>query len=163
MEKKNDGEVKKGKKKGLTKFNTSDTKEKFAEWIAFPTLLRKMVPDQIESLGIHPSEIDPLLMIKTRDELAATLGYSRIRLFQFSKEDGFKKLVYKYENNWFSDRTPNVILGLYKAAVKEGDAARAKLWMQIYRDFKEKQELKHTVDLEEIKALTETIKGFLNK
>jgi hypothetical protein len=59
------------------------------------------------------------------------------------------------EKEYIGKHTPNVLIGLYKGAVKDGDAARVKLWMQIFRDFTEKQQTTHVVDIEEIKELTE--------
>jgi len=153
----------KGNKNTLTKYDITGAKEKYAEWLAFPSIIRKMEDSNIRILGINPDEIDPILKITTRVELSKVIGFSRESMNRWEGETEFRKIREEKELEYMGKQTPNVMAAFYKGAIKEGDAPRMKLWMQIYRKFVEKQEQKHTVDLDAVKELTQTIKGFLNK
>ena len=145
----------------LHKIGGLTVKEKYAQWLAFPAFLRGLNDSQIVSMGIDASDADPLLMIKTKTDFAKVLKISRRQLYFYEKDKEFKEKVKEFEREWSSNRTPNVILSLYRGALKHGDAARVKLWLQLFRGFTDKIENKHTVDLPEIKELTEKIRGFL--
>ena len=42
---------------------------------------------------------------------------------------------------WGKDRIPDVLAGMYKKAVSEGNATEVKLWLQYFDDWKEKSEV----------------------
>lgn len=126
------------------KFNPEQRKEIIAQWKAFPSLLRRMTPSEMQILGLDPTESEVFLLLKTRAELAEHLRVSVRQLYTDEHTDEVDKRIKELEKRWAGDRTPNVILGLYRGAVKEGDAARAKLWFQIFRDWKEKGVTEHT-------------------
>lgn len=158
--------AKKPQKSELTKVDKLggfSPREMYAKWLAFPSTLRRISSDDFEKLGIDSSEVSDLLMIKTRVEFAKAIGMSRSQLYKYEDEKEFQELRYKYLKEWGVDRTPAMIMALYRKALAEGDAGRVKLWMQIFHDFTEKSETKHTVDTEEIKRLTSVIQGFLKK
>jgi DNA-binding XRE family transcriptional regulator len=166
MAQENNIELKKGKKVNSRKFPNLDgftAKEMFAQWVAFPSLLRKFSEVQRDQLGLDATDIDSLLLLQTREEFAKAIGMSRRNLYNYENEEDFNGLVQKFKKRWGGKRTPNMILALYKEGVREGDAPRVKLWHQIFEDFTEKQETKHTVDLKEVKELTSLIKGFLKR
>jgi len=144
--------TKKATSQNFPKFSPEQRMEIIAEWKAFPSLIRKMGLDAIQILGLDPSEWEAFLLLKTREELADHLGISRRQLYTDEHTDEVEKRVKELEKKWGGDRTPNVILGLYRGAVTEGDAARAKLWFQIFRDWSEKQKVEHagTISLIEL-------------
>ena len=135
--------TKKATSQNFPKFSPEQRMEIIAEWKAFPSLIRKMGLDAIQNLGLDPSEWEVFLLLKTREELADHLGISRRQLYTDEHTDEVEERVRELEKKWAGDRTPNVILGLYRGAVKEGDAARVKLWFQIFRDWSEKQKMEH--------------------
>lgn len=59
----------------------------------------------------------------------------------------YEKRVRALRKKWAFDKTGDVIFGIYKAAVKGNDKSQ-KLWMQVFEDFTEKQDVQHTLKVE---------------
>ena len=56
---------------------------------------------------------------------------------------------------WGKDRTPDVILGLYRNAVQQGHAADALAWMKLIEDWQDKSEVNvHYAQLKELQDIT---------
>jgi len=75
---------------------------------------------------------------KTQGELAQKFGVGEDTLSEWKQREGFWEAVEKKRREWGKERTPNVILGLYRKAVKDGNAAEAKLWLQYFEEWTEK-------------------------
>jgi DNA primase catalytic subunit len=142
-------------------YTKNNQSEQYAKWLAFPVLLRRLTPIQIQELGMDPNEIESYLMVKSRIELAKYFKVGRKQLYRWVEKEGFRQRVWELEKEWGSERTPNVLLGLYRAAVREGDAARVKLWLEYFREWQEKQEVR--MESNDIKTLTEEIKKLAEK
>ena len=82
-------------------------------------------------------------------------------LSEWKKDSGFWEEVRTEWRKWGKDRTPNVIAGLYKKAVNEGNASEALAWMKIIEEWQEKSTVK--VESEELKKLTEQMRKIAEK
>lgn len=97
-----------------------DIYEEYINWMALPHELREPPTQELfaKKFGIH---------IDTTTD--------------WKKREGFWTDVKKKRNDWAKSKTPDVINALYKKAVKEGNAAEAKLWLQYVDEWTEKQAL----------------------
>jgi len=64
-------------------------------------------------------------------------------LSEWQKRDGFWENVKKLWKEWGRGRTPEVVLGLYRKAVKEGNASEAIAWFKLIEDWQERK----TIDI----------------
>lgn len=94
-----------------------DGYEKFVVWTALPGPLREP---------------------QTQKDLAVVLGVPEATLSDWKKREGFWEEVMKNVKDWARDKTPNVVMGLYRRAVKTGDAKAATLWIKWLHDWQEK-------------------------
>lgn len=90
--------------------------EQFIEWTAMPAQIREP---------------------KLQSELAAKLKVDPATLSDWKRRDGFWDDVTKQIRLWAKDRTPAVVDALAKRAIKTGDPAAAKLWLQVFDSFVE--------------------------
>ncbi|MHA1225141.1 MAG: phBC6A51 family helix-turn-helix protein [Candidatus Hodarchaeales archaeon] len=101
--------------------------EKFVRWMALPSPVREP---------------------QTQLELAKELGVDFTTLSRWKRVEGFWEEVGKIRKEWGRERTPTVILGLYKKAIAEGNAAEVKLWLKYFEDWDEKQVVKLEGEIE---------------
>lgn len=87
----------------------------FIEWIALPNKLRKP---------------------KTQRELAHKFGIGEDTLSDWKHREGFWEEVERKRQNWGKERTPNVLLELYKKASETGYPRAVRLWFEVVEDKK---------------------------
>ena len=114
--------------------------EEFITWMALPEFYR--VP-------------------KTQGELAQKFGVGEDTLSEWKQREGFWDAVKKRRREWGKERTPNVILGLYRKAIESGNAAEAKLWLQYFEEWTEKTWVEHSFDTETIEVAKKALKEFI--
>ena len=114
--------------------------EEFVEWVSLPEVLR---------------------MPKTQGELAVKFGLGEDTLSNWKGRACFWDLVKRKRETWGRERTPNVIMGLYRKAVKDGNAAESKLWLQYFENWTEKTETK--IDTGESLLSDEKFKEIIQK
>lgn len=90
----------------------------FVRWIATPTVLR-----------------DP----PTQAEFSAKFGIGHDALANWKKQSNFWKEVKALTDEWGKERTPDVVAGIYRSAVK-GNPHSQKLWLQAFAGFNEHQQ-----------------------
>ena len=81
--------AKKSKKVNTTKVDILggvSVKDKYAEWLAFPSLIRKLGQEQQAQLGLDVSEIDELLMIPTKVKFAEVVSLPRSTLYLYEQD-----------------------------------------------------------------------------
>lgn len=106
----------------------------FVQWIATPEALRTP---------------------KTQAELAKKFGVGADTLSEWKQRNGFWEAVAQVRKSWGQERTPDVILGLYKRA-QTGSAAEVKLWLQYFEGWTEKNLVKVEDDTyNELRSLTD--------
>jgi len=88
----------------------------------------------IDWIGLPSPERVP----KNQRELAFHLGVEESTLSNWKKTNGFWEEVRKKRIEWAKDKTSNVLLGLYRRALKEGGASEVKLFLQYAGEFNEK-------------------------
>lgn len=123
----------KPKKKGV--YKKAEWLE-FVRFTAFPRVLRN------KEFGFE-----------TDKAFGAAQKINHDTLVKWKKDQEFWDAVAMTLKKWGKDRTPDVIMGLYRNAVKSGNAAEAKLWLQYFEDWKEKNETDLTLTKETLKAI----------
>ena len=140
---------KKKKSQNTTKWDISEI---LSDWLAFPPLIRKLADSEIEKLGLDKTEMNPdnpFLLIRTRTELAEKLHLDRKRMWEIEHSEEIQKRKREKQEKWGRSKTPNIIAGLYKATIIEGDAARVKLWFQFFEGWQITQKIKFVDENEE--------------
>lgn len=103
--------------------------EEFVLWFALP-------PDAKIRMGIE-----------FQNQFAEHYNVSGKTLTFWKDRPDFEKRVRELRRKWAFDKTGDVIYGIYKAAIKGNDKSQ-KLWMQVFEDFTEKQDVQHTLKVE---------------
>ncbi len=138
MEKKNDSKIKEGmqkpKKKGRAKLTEF---ELYGSFLALPT------DDKDKVFGFH-------------DDAGFSIKYkvSRPTLSEWKQDDRLWEIRDKYMKK-FREYTPNVLKYLYKGMAEKNGAPEAMAWFKLVEKYTDKTEIKHGVNLEEVKKLTE--------
>lgn len=74
-------------------------------------------------------------------EFAKKFKLNSCTLCEWKKDPEFWEAIRDTLKLWGKDRIPDVIAGMYKKAVSEGNATEVKLWLQYFDDWKEKSEV----------------------
>ncbi len=88
---------------------------------------------------------------------------SSATVFDWKSRENFWADVSRTTKRWGRDRTPNVLLSLYRTAVKQGKAAEAKLWLEIFEDFSTKSETFLNVHRESLKNIQNNVRALLEQ
>ena len=111
-------------------------KEMLCRFVALPRVLRQ------EEFGF-----------KNLTDFAKKYEVDKATLSLWLREDEVKDKIRENWKEWGRDRTPNVILALYRTAVKEGRASEVKAWMQIIEEIEEKATVLHRGVVELVEKL----------
>lgn len=95
----------------------------FARFIAYPQVLQE------SEFGFH-----------TEEGFAKANHVDHSTLVEWKKTEEFWDERDKWMRLWGKRQTPEVLRGVQRNAIKDGNAAGAKLHMQIFEDFKERSE-----------------------
>ncbi len=117
------------------RYREADYRE-YIRFIAFPKALRE------KEFGF-----------KNDDEFAKDKKINAGTLSVWKKSVNFWDDVKAQWKKWGRNRTPDVILGLYGKAVREGNAAEALAWMKIVEDWKEKTETEFSMTRQTLQTL----------
>lgn len=113
----------------------------FVRFTAFPKFLR------VKEFGI-----------KTDAEFGKKYHLSKDTVTDWKRSDEFWDSVTATWKRWGKDRTPDVILGIYRKASMTGDAGAAKLWMEVIEDFKERGEVEHSLSRKTLKDIQDNMR-----
>lgn len=134
--------------------------ETYAKWFSLSPVLRLLSEDQLNKLGIDSPEELELLKIKNQREFARKFKIGEDVLSEWKQREDFWQLVDKLKKQWGKSKTPSVLVGFFKKAVSEADAARVKLWLEYFEDWKTKSE----IDInQETKIEEKSIEEIVNK
>lgn len=89
----------------------------FVAWTALPTELR--VP-------------------KTQRELAKKFGVGEDTLSEWKRRNGFWEEVTDKRKAWGRERTPDVMLALFKRIQRTGSAPEVRLWLEVVEEWQSK-------------------------
>ncbi len=84
-------------------------------------------------------------------------------LCRWKNEQTFWDEVKKTWKRWGKDKTPDVILGLYRTAVKQGRAAEALAWMKIVEDWQEKLDVQDVYARKTLKDIQDNIRRLVER
>ena len=105
---------------------------------------------------------EPFRSPKTQGEFAKEHKIGEDSISEMKKREGFWEEVKEKRKEWGKERTPDVILGLYKKAVKDGNAQEVKLWLQYFEGWSEKQEIKHSGEItEKVEVSVEELENYI--
>lgn len=85
--------------------------------------------------------------IETKTRFCEFYNVKSTSLWRWEDRPDFIARVKELRKKWAFGKTSDVIYGIYKSAVSGNDKSQ-KLWMQVFEDFQEKQEVRHTVSVE---------------
>ena len=140
----------------------------FAFWMSLPGIAKdekyferasapKLDPDQ-ESL------IKDLVGTSTLNGISKLLNIDVHTLIRWKKNPLFKKMVEKFDMNNDATRFKrDVDYSFTRATIKHADAARVKLWKQLYEGWVEKDATRHELDAENIIGIQEQLKALAVK
>lgn len=130
--------------------------ELFALWMSIPFAMRTNTP---KGLGLDDPEFLKLVNCKSRDAFGKLMHVSPKQLTEWSKREDFQKKVAEI------NRQSNVLrfkkqvdFSFTMATINEGDAARRKLWAQLYEGYKERSVQENPEAAEELKKQTQMLR-----
>lgn len=116
-----------------------------------------------EGKNLHHKEAEFLQFAEfcalPKKEREETYGFSMFKQFaekydldentltDWRKEARFAELVDKNRKRWFSERTPEVLLSLYRTILKKGQAAEIALWLKYVEEWTEKMNIPNPIGL----------------
>ena len=122
--------------------------EIYKAWRSLPSILRYppskyTATEYAQSLGIENEEILELLEIRTKGDFATKYHVHPNTLTNWEKVLRNSPTL-QDTKHWATNLTKNMILSMYRHAMKSGNPAMYKLWFQVIEDFKEAT--RHEID-----------------
>jgi hypothetical protein len=105
--------------------------ESYAMWKAMPSVLRGQPRQVLEKFGIEDDVAISLLEIKTQTEFAKRFDIKDLATLTDWNRKIEKEGIIQRLNAWARKLTPNVLMALYKATIKDGKASEVKTWYEI--------------------------------
>jgi len=124
--------------------NRTQDFEAYLLWKTLPSFLKGAPEDKIRAFGFTDYELFGLFSLKTQGDFARRFKINKCTLSAWNNKIRDEGLVSPIMMGWMKRLTPNVAAGFYSAVVKEGDAARVKLWLQWVEGWSEKTGTKET-------------------
>lgn len=115
----------------------------YIQWLAIPTMLRSLPDDQVEKMGYPTDDIVfmKLLRAKRKKYFCEEFGVSVNMPAIWEKEpDFFTELNQVSQNSHVMKFRKDVDFAFTHKTMKHGDAARMKLWKQLYEGWSERTE-----------------------
>jgi hypothetical protein len=94
----------------------------------------------------HPERMEEF-GFTTLGEFAKRFKVNPGTLSEWLKEPEIQEQIKATWKRWGKERTPDVIMSLYKKAITEGNAAEAMTWMKIIEDWTEETHHKHSGEI----------------
>lgn len=85
--------------------------------------------------------------VESQADFAEQYNVAAQTLTRWKDRADFQPRVRELRKKWAFDKTGEVIYSIYKSALKGNDKSQ-KLWMQVFEDFTEKQDVQHTLKVE---------------
>lgn len=113
-------------------------------WRSLPSLLKGKDKDELKRVGFEDDLFIELLQIKNKSEFAKRFNLSLSTLKSWDEKIKAEDLIFKSLYDWAKPLTPNVVLALYRTAVKSGRASEVMMWLKLIEGWRE--ELKIDMD-----------------
>lgn len=92
-------------------------------------------------------EREELYGFATAKDFGAKYDVGEVTLSLWKKEDNFWQIVDSHRKKWFKERTPEVLLSLYRTILKKGNAAEIALWLKYIEEWTEKVNIPNPIGL----------------
>jgi hypothetical protein len=140
----------------------------YAFWLSIPGVLKNKrsayFKDIIKDSKFKDKEIDAILEAKNLKEVAIALNTSREQLSRWHKMDWVQKRIdYFNKFNNVMRFKKDIDYSFTQATIKSADAARVKLWKQLYEGWVEKSSNLHEFDENNIVGIQEQLKSLAEK
>ena len=133
--------------------------EAYAIWSSIPLALRRLKPQQLEGLGIDTDDelLSKLINIRTKTQFAKEFNIDRGNLSDWEKREDFQKRVEELnmKNNVLRYKK-DIDFKFTRKTIQEADAARVKLWKQLYEGWKETTE--QNVNFKQLEEIATALK-----
>ena len=122
-------------------------KEALRVWLSIPSIFLGAPDNIISKLGIEEQDIIDIMKLQTQRQFAEAVGVIEPQISDWKRELMAETDSFALTKAFMKRLTKNVLGALYRAALTEGDAARAKLWMQITEGWREQMGVEHSGDV----------------
>jgi hypothetical protein len=137
--------------------------ELYKLWKSLSPLLRLRTAENLEDIGIEDPDTLSLLNIPHQKAFAKKFKVAEATLVEWNKKLEADKDFQENRFNWMKKLTGNVLAALYEQALKEGDAPRTKLWMQIIEGWQEKSQVTDPEGTKTLKELTTSLQDIIKR
>jgi hypothetical protein len=119
---------------------------KFIEFVALPRVLRN------SEFGFN-----------TDKAFGRAYKICQDTLCRWKNEEVFALKVRETRRHWGEERTPDVILALYRKACKDGNAAEAKLWLQYTEGWNDKASTQDNDTRENLQEIRDNLRRVIDR
>jgi uncharacterized protein (DUF849 family) len=138
--------------------------ELYAFWLSVPGIMKQKknayFKELVKNSKFKDEEIEKIINANTTTEIAEALDTSRMQLARWGKMDWVKKKVdYFNKFNNVMRFKKDIDYSFTQATIKSADAARVKLWKQLYEGWVEKSSNLHEFDEENIVGIQNQLKS----
>jgi len=144
----------KGGKREVKKPYKKDTFEAFILWSMIPWALRRLDLDRVRDFGFDTDDplFSKLLRIRTRTQFAKEFEVDRSNLAIWEKNKEYQTRCADFKEKMILKYAKDIDFHFTQQTIKYADAARVKLWKQLYEGWIEKQKTEHagTISLIEL-------------
>ncbi len=130
----------------------------FALWQSIPAILKDNKHIQkIKNTYLGPEEeelLPQLLEAKTLKDVSKVLDVSMDTIIYWRKHPMVKKMTEKFDLNCNALRFKNEVnYSFTQATIRNADAARVKLWKQLFEGWEEKTNIGHEINEEQVRDI----------
>lgn len=109
--------------------------ELFAKWLAISPLFRLLSGLELDKMGIDDPEEMALIGIRNQKEFAEKFGVQESTLVRWKRKGTLYDLRDRHMRMWGRKKTPSVLMGLYRTAVRKGEKPEVELWLQVFEGY----------------------------
>jgi hypothetical protein len=161
MENQEGKEVKKPKKRAKQNLTKPDAFEIYILWYTLPRGVRRLQDATLEGLGFDLEDplFNELRQIRTRTQFAKRYNVTRTTMWSWEKRDDFIDKVKEFGNREILLQYKRDIDFAFTEKTKiEGDAARVKLWKQLFEGWEEKSTVRS--ESKDMKVIADAFRKF---
>lgn len=124
-------------------------KEALKLWMSIPAIFLGD-EETMSKLGADEDDVRFIMSITTQKQFAETVGVEEPVISKWKSELLKDNDSFALTKSFMRRLTKNVLGALYRFAIKEGDAARIKLYMQIIESWKESVGVEHSGGIDDL-------------
>lgn len=124
-------------------------KEALKMWMSIPAIFLGD-EETMGKLGAEEEDVRFIMSITTQKQFSDTIGVAAQQISEWKAELMKDNDSFQMTKAFMRRLTKNVLGALYRMALKEGDAARIKLYMQIVESWKESVGVEHSGGIDDL-------------